>query len=99
MLNQNRKLRRASEYAELREEVERALQANGAEAFRTECLRPAGPATSTLTVPPFYEEFGERQVASGRYAEVIRYQTHVLPLRQALEAHAGIRLTEFPKPT
>jgi AcrR family transcriptional regulator len=86
----NRKLQSAFEYVELREEVERALQQNGAEAFRTEWLRPVERGTAPPAVPPYYEEYGERQVASGRYADVIRYRTHVLPLKHALWRHARI---------
>ncbi|HEY0170199.1 MAG TPA: hypothetical protein VGB98_04035 [Pyrinomonadaceae bacterium] len=36
---------------------------------------------------PFYEEYGERQVAAGHYERVLRYREHVLPLAAALNAH------------
>lgn len=36
---------------------------------------------------PFYEEYGERQVAAGHYARVLRYREHVLPLAAALKSH------------
>jgi AcrR family transcriptional regulator len=85
-----RKLQSAYEYGELTEEVERALARNGAEAFRSECLRPVVRGVTALSVPPFYEEFGERQVLAGLYADVIRYRTHVLPVKQALWRHARI---------
>jgi hypothetical protein len=54
------------------------------EAFRIESLRPfllrLGPPGS----PPFYETYGEQQVAAGRYAEVLSYERHVRPLKAAL---------------
>jgi hypothetical protein len=33
---------------------------------------------------PFYEAHGEKQVAAGRYAQVIRYRCHIEPLVAAL---------------
>jgi hypothetical protein len=33
---------------------------------------------------PYYEEYGEKRVAEGKYGEVIRYREHVLPLAEAL---------------
>jgi hypothetical protein len=84
-----RKLRAAHEYPELKAEVERAMQANGAAAFRVECLRPVRPDDRPPFTRPFYEEYGERQVASGVYAEVIRYDRHVRPIRDALRSRAA----------
>jgi hypothetical protein len=85
-----RKLRSAHQYVELKEEVERSLQHNGVEVFRTEVLRPVVPEAAGPAMPPFYEEYGARQVAAGRYADVIRYDRHVRPLKQALWRHAHI---------
>jgi hypothetical protein len=34
---------------------------------------------------PFYERYGEQQVAAGRYRVVIRYGEHILPIARALE--------------
>lgn len=36
---------------------------------------------------PFYEEYGERQVAAGHYTRVLRYREHMLPLTAALKSH------------
>ena len=36
---------------------------------------------------PFYEVYGERQVAAGHYKRVLRYREHVLPLAAALQSH------------
>ena len=55
--------------------------------FRVECLRPAGnsPATDwTSSDPPFYEVYGEKLVAAGRYQKAIRYEEHMRPLAQAI---------------
>jgi hypothetical protein len=63
----------------------------GAADFRVEWLRPvdargasAAPFTGKL---PFYEEYGERQVAAGHYTRVLRYREHMLPLAAALNSH------------
>jgi hypothetical protein len=85
-----RKLSSARSYPGLEIEVSRAVGANGAAAFRMECLRPAVVRNAPLNIPPFYEQYGERQVAAGRYAETLRYARHVMPLKQALCAHADV---------
>ena len=59
------------------------------DAFRVECLRPVGNDAGThwtTSDPPFYELYGEKLVAAGRYESVIRFQEHVLPLAQAIRA-------------
>jgi hypothetical protein len=82
-----RKITVARRYTELAEEVEAALEAFGAEAFRDEHLPPAGPATTdTASGEPFYERRGERQVGNRHYREVLRYEEHVRPLVAALGA-------------
>ena len=59
--------------------------------FRVECLRPVNsnsPAiTSSEKDPPFYEQYGEKQVKSGYYKQVLRYSEHMLPLARALDSH------------
>jgi hypothetical protein len=69
--------------------VESALAANGKDAFRIECLRPVEPSLycSHFQKPPFYEHYGENQVAAGFYDRVIRYREHMLPLARALARH------------
>ena len=46
----------------------------------------ATPASFTGKLP-FYEEYGERQVAAGHYKRVLRYREHMLPLAAALNTH------------
>lgn len=62
--------------------------------FRVECLRPVeahAPSAPPFNGPrPFYEDYGERQVAAGHYARVLRYREHFLPLAAALDAHVGM---------
>lgn len=62
-----------------------------AEDFRVECLRPVAThaATPFAGPRPFYEDYGERQVAAGHYTRVLRYREHMLPLAAALDAHVG----------
>ena len=84
-----RKLAAARGYPELAGEVDAALAAVGVHAFRTECLRPWQPTDAEGGARPFYETYGERQVAAGVYAEVIRLE-HLLSLRDALWRRAGV---------
>ena len=84
-----RKLDAAAAYPELRADVTSAIGTHEADAFRVEALRPTVPwAVSSASVngKPFYETHGEEQVASGKYAEVLRYREHVLPFLIALAA-------------
>jgi hypothetical protein len=80
-----RKLAAARAYPEMRAEVEAAMQRFGLGAFATECLRPveAGPRPAHGDTP-FYEQYGEKQVAAGVYQQVLRYREHVLPVAEAL---------------
>jgi hypothetical protein len=57
------------------------------ETFRVECLRPAREFGRESETPPFYEQYGERQVAAGYYTRVLRYREHMLPLAEALQSH------------
>ena len=58
------------------------------EVFRVECLRAVHRFDHAFDETPFYERYGERQVAAGHYARVLRYREHMLPLAAALQAHA-----------
>jgi hypothetical protein len=40
--------------------------------------------------PPYYERYGEQQVAAGHYDRVIRYRAHIQPLMQALWHDVGL---------
>jgi hypothetical protein len=81
-----RKLSAARQYPEMAEEVDRALGAFGTAAFRTECLTPVRTTPSLFDAAPFYETYGEAQVAAGKYTDVLRYAAHVRPLRDKLDA-------------
>jgi hypothetical protein len=85
------KLEAADDYAELKEEVRRGVAERGQEYFRIECLRKVTEA-SLLRPPsgkPFYERWGEQRVAEGEYRSVIRYRDHMLPVIEAVLAHAA----------
>lgn len=79
-----RKLAAAESYPELRDEVDAAFDRHGAAAFGDEYFTVAPPDTPLLQGKPYYETFGEARVAEGRYAAVIRYREHVLPLAETL---------------
>ena len=81
------KLAAARAYAELALEVKNSLEEKGLDAFRVECLRPADRhrvEQRFLKVRPFYESYGEGQVAAGYYEKIIRYRDHLLPISEAL---------------
>jgi hypothetical protein len=82
----DRKLAAARRYSELNGDVEGALQDTGIESFQTEWLVPAKAITLTAPFkePPFYEQYGEKQVSLGYYDRVLRYREHFLPLAESL---------------
>jgi len=85
-----RKLDAARGYPELAGEVEHALARFGEAPFRTECLRPVDLADRygwNAAKTPYYETYGERRVAEGAYARVLRFGEHVRPLADALWSH------------
>lgn len=88
----SRKLKVAREYSELADEVDRVLKEEGTSSIGTECLRRVagtGPSDLLIDSAPYYERYGEQQVAAGYYRQVLRYREHMLPLaerlRQAVE--------------
>jgi hypothetical protein len=86
-----RKLAAAQGYPELAAEVEHVRQKFGFAPFMVECLQPVkGNAQEDAGKPakPYYETYGEKQLAAGFYRHVIRYGEHVAPIRAALAAWA-----------
>ena len=84
-----RKVRIAQSYPELLQEVGDSVNENGIDAFRSEYLRPVCGFKESYILEgrPFYEKYGERQVAAGLYSKVLRYRQHMLPLAKALRRH------------
>ncbi len=90
------KLEMIRKYAEsaggkLLEEVEDAFRTYGEDAFAREYLfatseQRQAPGPDFAQAKPFYETYGEKQVAAGRYPYVIRFQEHILPLMSRLYA-------------
>jgi hypothetical protein len=75
------------QYPELAGGLTVNYNSSGGEAYRIECLRPADERLARADFaaqPPFYERYGERRVAEGRYRRAIRYREHILPLAEAL---------------
>jgi len=59
------------------------------DAFRVECFRSVDNEMGTHWTgndPLFYELYGEKLVAAGRYEKVIRYREHMLPLARTIRA-------------
>lgn len=87
------KIAAARGYPELADEVERAISELSAEAFRLECLYEAPAADEMLGLlpepKPHYEVHGERQVAAGKYREVIRHADHLVPLARRVRSLLG----------
>jgi AcrR family transcriptional regulator len=82
-----RKLATAQAYDEIAAEVNSAIEAFGIEAFRIECFRRVhvrGKNDCQMPGTPFYEQYGEKKVASGLFQQVLRYREHVYPLAETL---------------
>jgi hypothetical protein len=79
-----RKVQAARGYPELGAEVEAALRPCSLDLFRHECLRPVDGNQAPPDTPPYYERYGEKQVAAGHYTRVLRYREHILPLVRSL---------------
>jgi hypothetical protein len=91
-----RKMDVARSYPGLEPEVNEALNSNSLLAFRVECLRPVNYRNIfRQDAKPYYEEYGEKRVAEGKYGEVIRYREHVLPLAEALRQMVAGRRSSF----
>lgn len=82
----SRKLQAARDYSEMAADLHRILDEQGIDSLQTERLRrvkeDSGDAQSNEL--PYYEVYGEKQVAAGYYQQVIRYREHVLPIAHAL---------------
>ena len=89
-----RKMAAAKGYAELAGEVHATLERTSTDALRVECLHPVdhGPGHYSWDQPPFYELYGEQQVAAGYYHQVLRYSEHIAPLAEALERYVESRI-------
>jgi hypothetical protein len=87
------KLEVARSYGELASEVDGLLEKRGIEGLRTECLRRASNlfVDDYLVGTPYYEHYGEQQVAAGHYPSVLRYREHFLPLARAVRDYAEAR--------
>ena len=88
-----RKLEAARTYAELAGDVNRALQAYGEDAFRTERIHRVEPLRTLVgrfDGKPQYEIFGEQRVAAGHYRQVLRHGEHFAPLVTAVRAQFNL---------
>jgi hypothetical protein len=82
------KLSEARRYAQLAGgalagEVDAMIREYGEAAFSREYFLPATlpeDFAAFMRAAPFYETHGEKQVAAGRYVDVIRYRRHIQPL-------------------
>jgi len=82
----SRKLQAARNYVDLGDEVQKAIERYGEDYFAVECMKKASVATvePAHSAKPFYEVWGERRQAEGKYASVIRYREHILPIVKAV---------------
>lgn len=70
-------------------EVEEMIERLGTSGFAREMLAPADldrDFAAFVQTKPFYESYGEKKVAAGVYAEAIRFEQHMLPILDALQA-------------
>ena len=85
-----RKFSAALNYRDLAEEVNRALKMVGRAPFMREVLHPVKNTDGrswSEPEPPYYETYGEKQMAAGIYHEVIRFKEHIEPLVRHFEAY------------
>lgn len=82
----SRKLQAARDYSELAVDFQKILDEQGRDSLRIERLRRVKEDSGDVQMNerPYYEVYGEKQVAAGHYQHVIRYREHVLPIAQAL---------------
>jgi hypothetical protein len=69
-------------------EIDGLLEQHGEGMFACEYLIPVDAwqdVAAAAGYRPYYETYGERQVAAGHYRNVIRYDAHVRPLIHALQ--------------
>jgi hypothetical protein len=86
----SQKLDAARSYDELSADIDEMLRVGGMDGIRTETLRPVPrvPLNEGVNLePPFYETYGEMQVAAGHYKTVLRYREHLMPLANALRQY------------
>jgi len=86
-----RKMAAAKRYTELTGEVFAALGIVSVDAFRVECLHLVDNCGGNRRCDkelPFYEQYGQKQVAAGHYHRVLRYDEHIAPLAEALWRYA-----------
>jgi hypothetical protein len=82
-----RKLAAARTYPELASEVGDTLARVAAADFRVEVLTPVPAGTTREPLGrPYYERYGEAQVARGYYTSVVRWHDHLRPIAEALAA-------------
>jgi hypothetical protein len=68
-------------YPALQPEVDSLLQKHGDKVLKFECLRRYKASHfNFIKQKPFYEIYGEQQIKSGIYTNLISYQQHILPL-------------------
>ncbi len=61
--------------------------------LQLECLTSPDGLEADPGGNPFYELYGEQMVKLGRYRDVIRYDQHVLPILELLEAESDDRVS------
>ncbi len=87
----DRKWAVADRYLALQDEVKSAREEFGRDAFAREQFFEADAlGESPPTNPPYYEEYGSRQVDKGRYTEVLRYREHLQPLVKSIHRALGL---------
>lgn len=88
------KLAAARAYAEWMAEVDTMLNDAEAKSFRDEYLHAINDGEdhdAAVAEPPFYEQYGEKQVAAGYYQEVLRHRQHILPIKAALREYVDVK--------
>jgi len=87
----DRKIAAAESYSpDFTHEVTQQVEKYGREPFKVEYLLPVDADRDYNVTKPLYEVYGELQVISGKYKNVIRYSDHFEPLVDELRARLGL---------
>lgn len=79
-----KKLTAMRAYVELAADIDQTLKREGMQSIQIEHLCLASSKWDGASKTPYYELYGERQVAAGHYEQVVRYPTHIRPIADAL---------------
>lgn len=89
--NFEKKYTAATNYPELKRDLDLTIALHGTSPFKIESLRPVKDYSKYIswdTDFPFYETYGRKKIDAGDYTELISFESHILPLAKYLSDYA-----------